>query len=136
MRATWRFLLAVVATLALLQCCVVSAEDGDPDDDPDIPEEMESAEEDLEGGEDEALDESPEAIIAEYDKDGDGKLSLEEILIDENAEEEEIHMLKQEFDKADLNKDNNIDIDELPKMLESMNNLDEEAAKYSDGEDL
>jgi len=60
------------------------------------------------------LDEDPKTILAEHDKDKDGKLSLVEIVDDRDNEMEEVSKF---FKEADANSDGFIDADELPNFM-------------------
>merc|ERR1712100_487453 len=72
------------------------------------------------------LDEDPKTILAEHDKDKDGKLSLVEIVDDRDNEMEEVSKF---FKEADANSDGFIDIDELPNFMAILQKDEEEQVK-------
>jgi len=97
---------------------------------------LEEAEEDEEGGhEDESMDEEdeegeeddefeipkPQDVMEDLDTNNDKKLSLAELMT-ENIPKEIEESLPQAFDRFDRNKDNNIDSDELPALVEELHN--------------
>merc|ERR1712032_244840 len=80
-----------------------------------------------EGGdeEDTMMDvEDPADIIKHLDKDGDGMLSLEEILQEghEDFDEEDRKPLEKMFKQADEDGDGKMSLAELPAMVEMFNN--------------
>merc|ERR1711953_635547 len=75
---------------------------------------------DEEGGEEEEdEDDSPQGIIKKMDKDGDGKLTMEEILSNPEAEpeEEEKAKLEQFFKNADTDGDGKLDEHQLEALI-------------------
>merc|ERR1712129_372262 len=87
------------------------------------------AEEAGDEGEDEPED--PMAIMAEYDKDKDGKLSLAEIAEEEGTPEWEedkqsLEIIKAAFKKADADGDDKIGADEIEALLQILKEGDEE----------
>mmetsp|Transcript_8153 Transcript_8153/g.13047 ORF Transcript_8153/g.13047 Transcript_8153/m.13047 type:complete len:113 (-) Transcript_8153:145-483(-) len=71
---------------------------------------------------DELTDEDPDEIMKDFDKDGDGMLSLKEITEDaENeASEEELAVVKKAFEKSDKDGNGLVSKDELLGMLEEL----------------
>merc|ERR1719291_889653 len=68
---------------------------------------------------DEEGDDSPEQFMKQMDTDGDGKLTMEEIFADPEAEieEEERLELEKQFNKADADGDKKVDAKELAELF-------------------
>merc|ERR1719379_663985 len=81
-----------------------------------------AAEEDEEEADEDAEDaDSPEEIMKRMDKDGDGKLSMEEILSDPESEpdEQEKSQLDKHFKKAEVDGDGKVDLEQLAELIRS-----------------
>mmetsp|Transcript_53100 Transcript_53100/g.104797 ORF Transcript_53100/g.104797 Transcript_53100/m.104797 type:complete len:115 (+) Transcript_53100:67-411(+) len=75
-------------------------------------------------------EESPEAVMSDLDSNKDGKLTIDEIInvdfIDEEDKQSEEYKkfeqkLRDQFQAADANNDNNLDMGELPALLKAFN---------------
>merc|ERR1719382_1678561 len=96
MRCLRLFLLPLLVALALAG----DADGGDPDEDMD-----------------------PAEVMKELDKDGDGKLTVKEIVQSEEGEDEEddehLDLLKKLFKESDKDNDDKIDMEELPILMQA-----------------
>mmetsp|Transcript_6301 Transcript_6301/g.15121 ORF Transcript_6301/g.15121 Transcript_6301/m.15121 type:complete len:112 (-) Transcript_6301:198-533(-) len=78
----------------------------------------------------EGLDEDPAAIMAELDKDGDGFLSVEELLVvDEDGDADTMEGLKRHFAKADADGDKLLSVPELGQLVKNFEEDDSEGGE-------
>merc|ERR1711865_739453 len=77
-------------------------------------------------GEGEDEEEDPAAILAEYDKDKDGKLSLQEIAEEDESDKpedkESLEIIKSAFKQADADGDEKIDLKEMAVLIDILKN--------------